>query len=169
MNGSQQLFRYKSSAALLTAYHHSLAFTWRQRLGIMWTPPNLLFLAALMTVCHAASQPSVRLGDTRLIGSSLQPANLEFFGGDRSPILIRYLPHPSLAGIPFAEPPVGSLRFSPPKPKYSLSPLKSFDASNFGNPCLQPVNHLSSPLCGVKTHFAFHSNGTRICQRTVLR
>ena len=134
----------------------------------MWTLPNLLLLTALLTGCHAASvsRPSVQLGDTTLKGSSLQPANLEFFGGERPHILIRYLPHPSLAGIPFAEPPVGSLRFSPPEPKFSLSPLKSFDASNFGDPCLQPVNHLSSLLC-VKTHFPFRSNGTRICQRTV--
>ena len=49
---------------------------------------------------------------------------------------------PSLSGIPFAEPPVDGLRFSPPKPKFSLSPLRSFNASNFGKPCLQPVSPL---------------------------
>ena len=116
----------------------------------MWNLLNLRLLTALLTASHAVSQPSVQLGDTTLVGSSLQPANLEFFGGDRSHILIRYPSHTgtSLSGIPYVEPPVGSLRFAPPKPKYSLSPLKSFDASNFGNPCLQPVKHpSSSPLC----------------------
>ena len=48
-------------------------------------------------------------------------------------------PSPLLPGIPFAEPPVGDLRLSPPEPKYSLSPLQSFDARNFGPSCLQPV------------------------------
>src|SRR5579863_9443751 len=113
----------------------------------MWTLLNLLLLTTLLTECHAVSQPSVQLGDTTLIGSSLQPANLEFFGGNCPHVLTRYLPHPSPTGIPYVEPPVGSLRFAPPQPKYSLSPLQSFDASNFGNPCLQPVNHPSSPLC----------------------
>jgi len=49
------------------------------------------------------------------------------------------LSSPPLPGIPFAEPPIGDGRFSPPKPKYSLSPLQSFDARDFGLPCLQPV------------------------------
>jgi|SRR5882672_510196 len=60
------------------------------------------------------------------------------------------LPHGLLSGIPFAESPVG--RFSPPQAKYSLDPLQSFDASNYGPPCIGTVcsSHIS-PLFGRKT------------------
>jgi len=109
---------------------------------MIWTLLNSLLLAALLTGCDGVSQPSVQLGDTTLIGSSLQPANLEFFGGYCYLILMRYLPHPSLLGIPYVEPPIDGLRFSPPQLKYSLAPLQTFDASHFGNPCPQPVSHL---------------------------
>ena len=44
-----------------------------------------------------------------------------------------------LLGIPFAEPPVNDLRLTPPRPKYSLYPLQSFDARNYAPPCLQPL------------------------------
>jgi acetylcholinesterase len=67
-------------------------------------------------------RPRLQLGGTVLIGRHLQPHNLDFFGG-----------------IPFAEPPVARHRLSRPRPKHSLSPLRSFDASSFGLPCLQPV------------------------------
>jgi len=91
---------------------------------MMWTHVNSLLLTTLLTGCHAVSQPSVQLGDTTLIGSSLEPAHLEFFGG-----------------IPYVEPPIDGLRFSLPQLKYSLAPLQTFDASNFGNPCPQPQWH----------------------------
>jgi Carboxylesterase family len=54
--------------------------------------------------------------------------------------LIRSLPHNLRSGIPFAEPPVSSLRFAPPQPKLSLAPLRSFKARNYGLQCLQPVS-----------------------------
>ena len=50
-----------------------------------------------------------------------------------------------LSGIPFAEPPVEDLRLSLPRPRYSLSPLRSFDARDYGYPCLQPPNPFPSP------------------------
>ncbi|KAI0284362.1 extracellular triacylglycerol lipase precursor [Russula aff. rugulosa BPL654] len=65
-------------------------------------------------------QPRLNLRGTTLTGKRLQPSNLDFFGG-----------------IPFAEPPVGKYRLSPPRPKHSLSPLRSFNASNYGPECLQ--------------------------------
>jgi len=51
--------------------------------------------------------------------------------------------HPS--GIPFAEPPVDDLRLSSPRPKYSLSPLRSFDARSYGYTCIQPRNLIFLP------------------------
>ena len=83
----QWLFRYKSSTALLLG---TTTFTLLQSLGIMWTLLNILLSTVLQTGRFAYSQPSVRLGNTTLTGSSLQPANLEFFGGICSQILMRY-------------------------------------------------------------------------------
>jgi hypothetical protein len=57
----------------------------------IWKLLNSLLLTAFQfqTEYHAVSQPSVQLGHTTLIGSRLQPANVEFFGGYRYLILIR--------------------------------------------------------------------------------
>lgn len=41
-----------------------------------------------------------------------------------------------LQGIPYAEPPIDSLRLRPPIPKLSLG-TATFNASNYGAPCLQ--------------------------------
>jgi len=89
-------------------------------------------------------QPRLQLGGTTLTGRHLQPYNLDFFGGDDFLFITRSPPHPSISGIPFADPPVADLRLSPPRPKLSLSPLRKFDARSYGLQCLQPVRY--SPL-----------------------
>uniref|UniRef100_A0A0W0EWF5 Carboxylesterase type B domain-containing protein n=1 Tax=Moniliophthora roreri TaxID=221103 RepID=A0A0W0EWF5_MONRR len=61
----------------------------------------------------------VQLGYTTLIGNNTLPV-LEFFGG-----------------IPYAEPPLGNLRFQPPILKPVLD-VPTFNATNFGLSCLQP-------------------------------
>ena len=104
-----------------------------------------LFLTAFLTgFRHRGGKPRVQLGDTTLIGKRLRPSNLDFFGG----LCLLCLLYgaisssgliPRFSGIPFAEPPIDGLRFAPPQPKHSLSPLRSFDARNYGLPCLQPV------------------------------
>jgi len=135
----------------------------------MWTfLLKSLFVTALLTGCHGYGQPRVQLRGTTLVGKFLQPSKMEFFGGYYcSLILTRQAPYHSLSGIPFAEPPVDGLRFSPPQPKYSLSPpLQSFDARSFGSPCLQPVSPPN--FSSVREPILLtHSNGFPICQRTV--
>ena len=92
--------------------------------------------------CHDG-QPRLNLRGTTLTGKRLQSSNVDFFGGNSLFITIRLLLNPSISGIPFAEPPVAKYRLSPPRPKHSLSPLRSFNASNYGPECLQQVGHLS--------------------------
>jgi len=43
-----------------------------------------------------------------------------------------------ISGIPYAEPPLGELRLKPPVLKKRID-SETFDASNFGAACLQPV------------------------------
>jgi hypothetical protein len=103
------------------------------------------FVAVIPTLWAALlswfdGRPRLQLGGTVLIGRHLQLSNLDFFGGTNPNFrIITRSPHLSISGIPFAEPPVANHRLSPPRHKYSLSPLRSFDASSYGLPCLQPV------------------------------
>ena len=46
-----------------------------------------------------------------------------------------------VTGIPFAEPPLGDLRLTPPVLKTQLN-VSTFDASNFGPGCLQAVSRI---------------------------
>ena len=85
-------------------------------------------MALISLLWTTLGQPQLQLGDTVLIGKQIQSPNVDFFGG-----------------IPFAEPPLANLRLSPPRPKYSLSPLQSFDARSYSLPCLQPVSRTSFP------------------------
>jgi hypothetical protein len=62
-----------------------------------------------------------------------------------------YLPRDDkvMAGIPYAKPPVGDLRFRPPSPfDWSTRSNKTFSATNFGNRCLQGG---SGPSAGTST------------------
>ncbi|KAI0754455.1 extracellular triacylglycerol lipase precursor [Daedaleopsis nitida] len=88
---------------------------------------TLALTAALLFSCYqvvtAATQlPQVNLGSTTLVGKSQKSTlgvDVDFFGG-----------------IPYAEPPLGDLRFAPPVLKDTL-PAGSFDAASYGPPCIQ--------------------------------
>ncbi|KAI0824007.1 esterase 1 [Trametes gibbosa] len=80
-------------------------------------------LAVLISFSQAA--PQVQLGGTTLIGRQ-NTGQTEFFGN-----------------IPYAEPPVGSLRFAPPVLKTDPG-VASLDASQFGVSC--PVGGSSNPV-----------------------
>lgn len=82
-----------------------------------------LFYSIDCIEAEAAPIVTTRQG-TEIIGTVKE---LHVFGQQRR--VNRYL------GIPYAEPPVGDLRFKKPVPKKSLD--SPFDASKFGNVCLQ--------------------------------
>ncbi|KAH9077320.1 esterase 1 [Lactarius deliciosus] len=85
----------------------------------MWYP----WVWAYFTTLLCSHYPRVRLGGTSITGKYLRSYNQDFFGG-----------------IPFAEPPITSLRFAPPQLKLSLAPSRSFDARSYGPSCLQLEN-----------------------------
>ncbi|PPQ80788.1 hypothetical protein CVT26_015203 [Gymnopilus dilepis] len=74
-------------------------------------------LGVLAVAVNAA--PQVKIGQTTIVGKAFPAFDLDFFGG-----------------IPFAEPPLGELRFKPPVLKTQLD-VKTLDASSFGQGCLQ--------------------------------
>ncbi|KAF5361721.1 hypothetical protein D9758_007283 [Tetrapyrgos nigripes] len=96
----------------------------------------LVLLISALSVVFAA--PEVKIGRTTIVGRDIPSLQQEFFGG-----LVHFLhnsPHSiadtAIPAIPFAKPPVGSLRLKPPvfKDTYDEDTL---NATQFGIACLQ--------------------------------
>ncbi|KAL5495839.1 hypothetical protein ACEPAI_1303 [Sanghuangporus weigelae] len=85
----------------------------------MLIPCSSCILILFCLLALAAGQPQVRLGETTVNGLSIPTFGQDFFGG-----------------IPFAEPPIGALRFAPPVLR--LDPgIEALNATQFGAACPQ--------------------------------
>ncbi|KAA1474772.1 esterase 1 [Dentipellis sp. KUC8613] len=80
----------------------------------------LTLLRAFATLASLASAAQVKLGNTTLVGTDYPQSHQEFFGG-----------------IPFALPPVGARRFTPPVLLSTLEGNATYDAMNYGPSCVQ--------------------------------
>ncbi|CAK5278646.1 unnamed protein product [Mycena citricolor] len=81
--------------------------------------PAMLSSVLLFALATSAT-PTVTLGKTSVVGRSIPTFGQEFFGG-----------------IPYAEPPLGDLRFRPPVLTTSLNGT-TLDATQYGAACIQP-------------------------------
>jgi hypothetical protein len=105
-------------------------------------------LGILVVLAHASGAPQVKIGKTTLVGLSITEAKLDFFGGEIFPISLSNVQRSRLffTAIPFAKPPLGSLRLQPPVLQTQLD-VRTFDASSFGPGCLQAVRRfMVSPI-----------------------
>ena len=113
---------------------------------IFLTLSSLLAAAAALGPAPPAG-PQVKIGLSTLIGRTIS-SSVEFFGGARLSSLLQHAriqtdDIPSHSGIPFAEPPVGLLRFRDPILRLIPHGLV-IDAKDFGPFCIQPVRTVAS-------------------------
>jgi hypothetical protein len=106
----------------------------------MFLKLNLIVSLATL-LCVNSQAPTIRLGKTTLVGRDVTLLKQDFFGGPSATCELTGDSQPT-SGIPFAEPPLGSLRLKPPVLKLSWGP-GPFNATNFGLACLQTVRLLS--------------------------
>ncbi|KAJ7151199.1 extracellular triacylglycerol lipase precursor [Mycena filopes] len=87
---------------------------------------STIYLSSLLSFAMAVNaSPIVQLGSTKITGASF--GNVEFYGG-----------------IPYATPPLGSLRFKSPVPLGQLNST-ALNATQFGPGCLQPPTGAQAP------------------------
>uniref|UniRef100_A0ABM0GKF6 Liver carboxylesterase 2-like n=1 Tax=Saccoglossus kowalevskii TaxID=10224 RepID=A0ABM0GKF6_SACKO len=107
---------------------------------------SFLLFASLFVLAATIDRPRVDVSTGTLIGTVTEFSN-EYVDGTHTVHVYR--------GVPYAEPPVGELRFAPPKPK---TPWEGeYDAKDFIAACIQPWNPLI-PIDKIQDEDCLHLN-----------
>ncbi|XP_031637231.1 esterase B1-like [Contarinia nasturtii] len=98
----------------------------------------LLFIASLIFIIILNVIDQAKSNEYRIVETITGAIR-----GRRNVTLLKEVPFYSFKGIPYAQPPIGELRFKAPKPVESWKP-NVLDAFDFGDMCTQPLLLLPS-------------------------
>ena len=119
---------------------------------------TVVALGLLVALTAAQAQPRVMVEQGELVGTTETFEESEFIGVNKSVDVFR--------GIPFAEPPVGPLRFRPPVAKEPWT--GTYDATYFRDACVQdPAQVNGIPMSEDCLHLNIYATQTTTVSRSL--
>ena len=119
---------------------------------------TVVALGLLVALTAAQAQPRVMVEQGELVGTTETFEESDFIGVNKSVDVFR--------GIPFAEPPVGPLRFRPPVAKEPWT--GTYDATYFRDACVQdPAQVNGIPMSEDCLHLNIYATQTTTVSRSL--